>query len=115
MAALLPNLHFILRTFLGKGWAAWMQPRSCSNGNGKSFEAGDLQFSFGMRVFVPVVVSANGQLSEQTLILSTSAAGSASRLASLVPKDTPYQRLLATQCAQKVYLEARKNGWGIKR
>jgi hypothetical protein len=111
----LPNLQYVARLFAGTGWSAWTLRRSCSDERRQPAKASDLMFLFGMRIFVPVTVSIQGRRAEHTLVLSTSAAGPASKLATLVPKELPYRRLLSTHCAAKIYLEAKQNGWSIRR
>ncbi len=109
-----PNINFVMREFDWPGYSAWQLRRSCTAADGQSYEADDLMFDFGFRVFLPIDVEQGGAIAHQTLIISSVAAASSNPLAKLLPDSFPFHRFIGGEYAKKLLLEAKQQGWGIR-
>ncbi len=105
------NLNFIVRTQVNDHWITSSMLHTCSTTSGQTFTADDLMFVFSMRLFLGAKTVINGTPSEKTFVISSAAAASDSWAASLLPKNLPYHRLIASEYVKRVVLEAAANGW----
>jgi len=113
ISSFLPSLKYTLRSILGNGWAAWSLLRSCS-ANGKTHQTEHLMFSFGTRVMIPVKIEMNGVTTSRTLVITSIAAASNSFLAKLASTNFPYERLIGSEYAKKILLDAKAKGWNTQ-
>jgi hypothetical protein len=102
------SIDFILRVFTGKRWSAWHNMTSCNG-----YQADDLKFNFGSRVFVPVTVDEGDGPEERTVVIMTVAATSNMAADVFIPKNTPYHRTIGAETAKKVLMDAKGWGWDI--
>jgi hypothetical protein len=110
-----PSIDYIMRGYEYTDWSAWALLRSCKGADGKLYEASDLMFNFGARVFIPVKALIDGAVSNRTLIITSVAAASTNPLAGLVPDSIAFHRLIGGEFAKKVMLTALDNGWELEK
>ena len=109
------NLDFIMRNISGEGYLAWEMKKSCTTIDGKKRTPDDLMFNFGPHIFEALNVSVDGKIEEHTLMISTVAVASTSFLKAFIPKHVPYYRFIGGCYAKMLLLEAKSNGWKIKK
>ncbi len=109
------KMDFIMRGFTGNGWSAWTLRSECVDVEGRARESAELMFNFGTRVYIPVRVSVDGAMHEQTLVMDSIAAASNSAWRRVIGKNTPYHRFICGGFRKKILLEAHAKGWEIKR
>jgi hypothetical protein len=103
------SIDFIIRVFTGKLWNAWHNSTSCD-----SYQADDLKFNFGARVFVPITVDEGNGPEERAIVMTTVAATSNMAADIFIPKNTPYHRTIGAESAKKVLVDAKAWGWDIE-
>ncbi len=104
-------LTYIERSRWSEGDSSCSLIPSCTARNGERYEASDLLFGFGLRVYLKAEVEIDGERKPMTLIISSTAAASGSWLAGLLPRELPYERYLGSELVKKIVLEAAANGW----
>ena len=107
---------FVMRSTQGAGSLTWTLLKSCQAKDGTKYEADDLKFNFGYRIFQPIEVDADGKRSKWTLTMSsfTGASNSwLSGLAALTPQ-LPYHRYIGSEYVRKLLLIAEANCWEIR-
>jgi len=103
------SIDFILRVFTGKYWSAWNNRTSCD-----CYQADDLKFNFGSRVFVPITVDKGDGPEERTIVITSVAATSNMAGDVFIPKNLPYHRTIGAETAKKVLMDAKGWGWDIQ-
>ena len=109
------TLDFIIANYFGKNWATWKLLKSCITPSGEKIEEDDLKFDFGMRIFIPVKISSNGKINDETIIISGVAATSNSGLAGILSKKTPFYRYIGGAFAKRILLFAKSMNWKLSR
>ena len=103
------SIDFIIRVFLGKHWSAWNHRNSCDG-----YQADDLKFNFGSRVFVPITVDEGDGPEERAIVITSVAATSNMAGDIFIPKNLPYHRTIGAESAKKVLIDAKAWGWDIE-
>ena len=99
------SIEFIMRVFSGKHWSAWNMRTECDG-----YEADDLKFNFGARVFVPITVDEGSGPIDRTIVITSVAA--ASNIGP-VPDNIAYKRTVGAETAKKILMDAKGKGWSI--
>jgi hypothetical protein len=102
------SVDFVMRTFFGKRWGAWNMRESCDG-----YQADDLKFNFGARVFIPITVDEGDDAVDKTIIITSAAAASNMVGSGLIPKNTPYHRTIGAETAKKILIDAKSKDWDI--
>ena len=107
---------FVMRATGGDGSLAWTLLKSCQGKDGTVYEADDLKFNFGYRIFQPIEVDADGKRSTWTLTMSSFTGASNSWLAGLaaLTPQLPYHRYIGSEYVRRLLLIAESNSWEIK-
>ena len=109
----LPLVEFIIRSYWGKRWSAWNHRNSCDE-----YDATNLKFSFGTRVFVPITVDEGDGPVDKTIVISSIATVPNMTVTDMfgwvIPEDLPYERFVGAETAKKVLMDAKGWGWDIE-
>ncbi|MBI4126101.1 MAG: hypothetical protein HY465_01270 [Deltaproteobacteria bacterium] len=109
------TLEFVTLSVVHDHWSTFSLQSTCTDAAGNQYQPDDLIVSFGLRVFVPVTVSIDGQEVSRTLIIdSVASEPSNAILRALIPTAMATRRFTATNIARKLFLDARAQGWSVR-
>ena len=107
---------FVMRATHRAGSSAWTLLKSCRAKDGTIYEADDLKFNFGYRIFEPIEVDTDGKRSAWTITISSFAGASNSWLSGLVAlsPQLPYHHYIGSEYVRRLLLIAEANCWEIR-